>query len=971
MYNKLLFQYLISFILIAICSVSAQSQPRITGTPFIRNFSTQQYQAGIQNWDLAQDARGVLYIANNFGLLEFDGSNWAVYRVKNGSKMRSLATDQSGKIYVGCQGDFGYFFPNPSGALVYTSLADSLPNAFRNFDETWNLYLDGERKYFCTFSNIFIFEQGRTQVIEPNYPLELSFFVNRELLVDQRGFGLSKLSGDSLMLLSDGDFFAQRRISSVLSSLHNQYLISTYSDGIYVYSTTGVSIWESPLQENFKRDIVNVMIRLRNGNYAIGTQNNGLYIVDAQGKLLRHFTTEGGLENRTVLNLLEDDNQNLWVGLNNGLSYIELGSPFSYLNETSGLTGTGYAAFLDNSRLYLGTNTGLFVKDINDLSSRFRLVEGSQGQVYHIGRYGQDLIMGHHGGTFRIDGMQATLLSNEPGGWIYQVSQTNPNYLIGGVYSGLQLFKKQNNHWVFERKIEGFSESSRVMEQDRDGNLWITHGYKGVFRIRNLFDTQSEVAFYGVNKGFPSNMLINVYKVRNELIFTSENGVYKYNASTDRFEPDTFFSNVFGEEVQLWKVQEDALGRIYFVGRDIIGYLHKTVSGEYIREIAHFNVIRRYLNDDLESIHILNNHEVLFGAKEGFVLFDPNVKPERNGSFNTLIRKFAIISSRDSVLFQGNFTRENTVIGNQPADMVHSLPYTLNSVSFAYAATSFESDEAAMHQYYLEPFENNWSDWVATTEKEYTNLREGNYTFHVRSKNMLGEVSLESRFNFSVLPPWYRTRWAYLGYLVLTSGLLFAFVFFIDKRHQRARQVLEKQQQEELMRKESEMVMLSQQSRQEISRLKNEKLEAELSHKTKELATSTVHILNKNEFISHLKQHIHAVARKTEQQEVVRELNKLTGEIDSNLASDDDWQNFLIHFDNVHGDFSKRFRMAFPNLSPQEMKLCTYLRMNLSTKEIANLLTISVRGVEISRYRLRKKLALDRSTNLQEYILNF
>jgi ligand-binding sensor domain-containing protein/DNA-binding CsgD family transcriptional regulator len=950
---------------------ASYAQSSIAGMPFIRNFSTQDYQAGIQNWDIAQDSRGILYVANNFGLLEYDGSHWGIHAANNGSKMRSVAIDPSGKIYVGCQGEFGYFFPNQTGRLVYTSLADKLPPEFRNFDETWNLFLDQDKQYFCTFSNIFLFTHDSINVIQPEHPLELSFFVNREVWADERGRGLTRIEQGKLQLIPGGEFFKDIRVSSVLSLYGDRHLISTFSDGIFEYSPTEIKPWRASMQSVFKQAIVNTMVRLRNGNYAIGTQNNGLFIVSDQGEVIQQFTAGRGLSNRTVLTILEDDLQNLWIGLNNGLSYIELGSPFTYINEELGLPGTGYAAYLDNTLLYMGTNTGLYKRDISVANSEFELVEGSQGQVYHIGKYGGDVLMGHHNGAFQIKDNRAQLLSDEPGSWIFQQVLHRPDYLIGGVYGGLQLFKRENNRWAFYKKIEFFKESSRIMEQDRDGNLWITHGYKGVFRLNNILSENPQFQFYSRNEGFPSNVLINVYKIRNELIFTSENGIYRHDNSADRFVRDNFFTKHFGEAVQMWSIQQDALGRIYFLGKDGIGVMHKSVTNEYQIETNSFNTIRRFLNDDLETMIVLSNNEVLYGAKEGFVHYNPNYKSVRDSHFKSLIRQFATVSNGDSVIYFGNFINGGRIVSEQTSDYQVKLPYKNNSVSIGFSATSFESDEQVQHQFYMEGFEKNWSEWSPIRVKEYTNLREGEYTFHVRSKNAIGEISDSTMFKFTILPPWYRTVWAYCGYAFVIFASLFAGFKFVDRRHQYEKRVLELKQKKELIRKDHEMESMAEKSQQEITRLMNEKLESELRHKNKELATSTVLILNKNEFMMHLKDNIKSIAKNAEEEGVSKELNHLVVNIETNLSSDEDWEQFQVHFDNVHGDFSRRFRVAYPTLSPQEMKLSAYLRMNLSTKEIANLLNISVRGVEISRYRLRKKLGLERSLNLQEFILNF
>lgn len=948
------------------------SQSNLAGVPSTRNFSTQDYGAGIQNWDIAQDRRGLVYVANNFGLLEFDGSRWQTYRVKNGSKMRSVAIDATGKIFVGCQGDFGFFFPDVQGQLHYTSLADSLPAQYRNFDETWNVFLDEGKVYFCTFSNIFVYDHEKFSVVKPVHPLELSFFVNREVYVDERERGITQLNGDNLNLMEGGEFFKNKGVSSILPYASNRLIISTFQQGVFEFNNGAIKPWRPDLQASFKEAIVNVMVRLKNGNFAVGTQNHGLWIISDEGKIQLQLTSGKGLQNRTVLSIFEDDLQNLWIGQNNGLAYVELGSPFTFINEQVGLPGTGYAAYLDDDKLYLGTNTGLYVRDVSTKASAFTLVENTRGQVYHVGRYGSDLLMGHHNGSFRIADGKSSMISSEPGAWIFLQLRQKMNFLVEGSYNGLQLLKKNNEHWTFSHKLEGFKESSRVMEQDRDGTLWITHGYKGVYKI--IFNDSAtrirSVDFYGAEKGFPSNALINVFNIRNELIFTSENGIYKYDKKADRFIREPFFTGLLGENAQLWHIREDAFGSIYFTGRDQIGVLRKNTVGNYTLEANSFNKIRGFLNDDLENMIVLENNEVLFGAKEGFVHYDPNTKMTSESRFKTHIRRFSTTAAGDSLLFYGNHVSNEKITESQSDNEIVTLPYKSNSVNFTFSATSFEGNGEVVHQYYLDKFDKSWSEWTSQTQKEYTNLREGKYTFHVRSRNVYGEVSKEMTFTFHIQPPWYRTTWAYIICVITVMGLLYAGFGLLDRKHKHEKRLMNIQQQKELIRKDNEMELLAQKTQEEITRLKNEKLEAELMHMNKELGTSTVLILNKNEFISGVKDNLRTISKKSTE-EVSKELNRLVRDIETNLSSDHDWEHFQLHFDNVHGDFSRRFRSAYPVLSPQDMKLSAYLRMNLSTKEIAHLLNISVRGVEISRYRLRKKLQLDRKLNLQEYILNF
>jgi hypothetical protein len=954
-------------------ATDVQSQSSFSGLPFVKNFQTVDYKAGIQNWHIAQDKRGILYVANNFGLLEYDGHHWETYGVKSGTKVRSVAIDKRGRIYVGCQGDFGYFFPDSRGQLTYVSLADSLESKYRNFDEAWSIYIDNDKVYFCTFSLIYIYQKGKFSIIEPSSSIDLSFLVNRQLFVNERSKGVEVLEGTRLSALKGGEYFKGITISSILSLQLDQFLISTSQHGMFRMDNGKVMPWNEGMQQFFKDAHVNCMIRLKNGNFALGTQNSGLLILDVEGNLLMQMTREKGLDNRTVLCIYEDDLNNLWLGHNNGLAYVEIGSPFTFINEQSGLPGTGYTAFLDGQNLYLGTNTGLYLKS-NDKLKPLRLVKNTGGQVYHVGKYGDDLMLGHHNGAYRIEHDAAIQISDEPGAWVFKDVKGDPSKMIGGIYAGLMLYNNKDSHWKLQKKLDGFAESSRVMEQDQDGDLWVTHGYKGAYKIQlnTANDSITQVTYYGTEKGFPSTHLINVFRIRNELLFTGEVGVYKYDQAKDYFVPDDLFTKKLGKLAQVWFMQEDALGNIYFVGREHIGVFQRNAIGEYNLMSTDFSRIRKYLNDDLMNITILKNNEVLFGAKDGFIHYDPAHRMNTNTSFKTLIRTVAVTrEGADSVLFFGNYSQADSVVEQQLTSFIPELSYYNNAINFSFASTTYEGDEDVSYQFYLENYEKEWSTWGNKVQKEYTNLKEGQYAFHVRSKNLNATISPEAIYRFVINPPWYRSIWAYAFYGVSVIAFLFAGFNLLDRKYQREQKLLELKQVKALNEKDKELNDLSQQTQEEINRLQHEKLESELRHMNNELGTATMHLLNKNEFITGVKTNLNSIAKRSANDDFKKELLQITKEIEQNISADSDWEHFQFHFDRVHGDFTNRFKSTFPVLSPQEIKLSAYLRMNLSTKEIAQLLNISVRGVEISRYRLRKKLQLDRNQNLQDFILNF
>ena len=966
--------YLLFCLMLCCLLPCGQAQNYELGLPFIKYYSTHEYNGGIQNWAIAQNKYGLVYVANNFGVLEFDGSSWNIFTFSSGSKVRHISIGGDGKIYAASQGDFGYLFPDHSGKLTYTSLADSLPPEYRNFDEAWRVFQDHDRLLFCTFRQIFVYHpDGKIDIVNPRQAPENFFYVNHQLYVNQLEVGLSYLDGTTLKILPGGEALKGMTVTGLLNLSNNELWVSTLHNGIFIYDGSKFSPWNTKNNTVFKNSAINCVLRLRNGNYALGSQNNGLYILSPEGEILLHINKTKGLNNRTVLSLFEDAQNNLWLGHNNGITSIELDMPFTYINEQVGLPGTGYDGYLDNNTLYLGTNNGLYVKKLNEDSGKnYQFVEGTEGQVYSINKIKDHLLVGHHNGAFQLKDKSVSKISDVLGAWTFLRLKTKPEYIIEGTYKGLVLHKEVGNNIVFQHKIKGFDESSRVMELGEDGDIWMTHGYKGVYKLRlnDKMDSISSVRYFGTESGLPSNVLINVFKVRNRLVFTTENQIYRYDEASDRFVVDEFFKDFFNNDPVI-ALAEDPYQNIYYMTIQEIGILEKDASGEYHKKTSIFNKLKDMLNDDLQNVSILSANQALYAAKEGFVLYTAGSANITDQPFHTLLRRVSLTGNSSETLFHGHYLKDNEVTNKQPKEYIQKIPYDRNSIQFSYSASFVDGLEKTTYQYWLENGEKTWSEWSTRTDKEYTNLHEGTYIFHVRARNIYGKISEATSYKFIILPPWYRTKLAYTVYTGMIFTFLFVSFYLFDKKHKREKHRLTLKQKKELHKKETEIESITKKSEEEIQRLKNEKLKAEIESKNKELATSTMHLINKNGFIASIKSNLGSISKRSKNQEVKHELKKIIGNIDKNISQDDDWEHFAFHFDQVHGDFTNRLKETFPDLSPQEMKLSAYLRMNLSTKEIAHLLNISVRGVEIARYRLRKKLDLDRSVNLQEFILKF
>jgi DNA-binding CsgD family transcriptional regulator len=957
--------FYITIFLMPIALLNANGQTSLYSLPLISSYTSEEYHAGMQNWTFGISDDGIIYVGNNGGLMEYDGHEWRTSPVANGTKVRSLTIDSNGKIYIGAQGEFGYYQRNKEGFLQYYSLVKLLPPQFP-IDETWSVFKVGSAIYYCTFRHVLKYENDAIEIIDPGQPIGFSFNFNNLIYVHIPEKGLCQLDNDrDFNLIPGGDFFAGYSVRSMLPLSKDQFLIITHSNGVFLYENGIISPWNSPINGDLQTSLINCALRLSNGELAIGTQNEGIYIIASNGKLVQKISENSGMADQTVNHLYEDEIGNLWASLHDGISYIEIGSPFGSLSSNLGISGSGYAAVNHGDNIFIGTNNHVYFRRSKDYWQDFNAIAGTEGQSYSLQVFNNQVLLSHHNGIFSISANNSEKIANIDGTWMCLQPKKHPDKLIAGHYTGLFLLAWKNNQWEMVKKYDGFNESCRVLAEDDKNNLWMSHGYKGVYRIQfndNLQEIK-QIDYYNQEHGFPSNFLINVFEINGELIFAAETGIYHFDITAEVFRLHPSLNQFFSADTHIREMETDAVGNIYYIANQEAGVLHKNPLGTYEKDSAAFYQIIPYLNDALEKIQVIDNKTVLFSAKQGFITYDPTSQYILSEPGAPLIRYLQVIGDSTGLI--------NASIAHLSGDTTFTFAHRNNSIRISYASPVFGAGNQAMYRYQLENFDKNWSDWIPVANKEYTNLQEGDYTFKVQARNVYGKVSDTASLSIRILPPWYRSRLAYVIYFLSAGGGLFFLVSFMERKHKKEKQQLEIDQQIALQKKDIKLDQLSRESHEEITRLRNEKLKAEVEHKNKELGNSAVHLISKNEFINHVKITLNALSKKSNNQSLKKDFGKLVTEIEKNIEADNDWEQFQIHFDRVHGNFSERLKNNYPDITPQEMKLAAYLRMNLSSKEIAQLLNISVRGVEIARYRLRKKLKLERQDNLSEFILKF
>ncbi|WP_423129684.1 triple tyrosine motif-containing protein [Gaoshiqia sp. Z1-71] len=957
-------------LIILLCLYSLSfGQLKDIGIPDIQNFTKREYQASAQNWQIEKDSRNFMYFANNDGLLEFDGAHWQLYGLPNRSIVRSVKIDENGRIYVGQQNDFGYMEPDSAGRLQYHSLLKLVSPGERNFEEVWRIHLTHFGVVFQSYTHLFIYRNNNIYQVPLKHRLKFSFFENGRLWVQDEEEGLKEYRQGRFFKPEGLDSLIDKDVWAILPVNSNRLLICTATKGVYSYDGQQLIPWQGEANEFLSENQIFSAKKFKDTYYAFGTIQNGLMITDETGKIIQHVNKKKGLQNNTILSIGTDQDENLWLGLDNGIDYIDVSSPFTYLFHPEGL-GASYSSLVHNGRLYVGTNHGLFVKEWPEKArieiEGFRLIPKTVGQIWYLGVQQDVLLCGHDNGTFVIEEETATQISDINGAWTFIEPIQNSNYLIGGNYSGLTLFKKtpDNKSWELRGQIKGFSESSKLLAQDKKGQLWMSHGFKGIFRINldQQLDSVTEYAFYNSKNGLPSDIFINLMTVGGNIIFTSPAGIYAYSENTDQFERSAYYNNIFGHQPDIDYLKEDQYLNIWFIAGGVPGVLRFQEDGTYTRVKAPFEKLAGRIISGFQHIHIADQQNTFISLEDGLAHYTPSYQLITDASFKTYIREVVNLQNNE-ILFPNSI----------PARPVGTLPeyeYKGNNLKFTYSSPDYKNNKKISYSYLLENYSTGWSAWSAESSCEFMNLREGYYTFRVKATGPFTNESNTDSFSFYIRPPWYRSALAYSGYTLLAVafiGLIIWFVLYrirISRRKERLKHLQEYRKKVQQYQRDALI------SEKEIIKLRNEQLRGKMIHLDKELANQTMTVIHKNKFMGKLKSELKNLQGQVSDSNIKSRISLIMNRIDKEF--DDKRQNelFETYFDEVHEDFFKRLAEKHPSLTPREQKLCAYIKMNISSKEIAALLNISQRGVEISRYRLRKKLNLPQETNLGAFISN-
>jgi DNA-binding CsgD family transcriptional regulator len=939
--------FLVQFLLIAVNSY-AQTSYQIT------NYTPSELQSGNQNWDITSAGDSRILVANNYGLLILDNSGIKLYPSQTQTILRSVAWINN-RIYTGTFEDFGYWESDSSGNLSYTSLVPLLEGDPMRNDEIWRIVEQEGVIYFHSFGSIYAFDGTSVRRINAPGSMMLLHEAGGKMVTQNIGGAAYTLENGEFEMLPGTQDLSDEEVKDVVHIAEN--LILGTSSGLYSYSNGNLEEFRVDNYDELVASKINAMVAV-NDQLIVGTILKGIFVYSVNGDLIKNIDATTNLQNNTILSLHADAEGNLWVGMDKGLDYIDLYSPIVTYRDPGSALGSVYTAALYQNNLYVGTNQGIF-RFRRDQSGNFinqELISESQGQVWFLQVIDNQLYAGLNDGTFVLIDDSLVRVGTIDGAYTLKKWPNVPDpTLIQSTYNDLVVYKPESDGiWRQNYLIQNFYMPSRFLEVDHLGNIWLGHAVKGVYRLQPDRDFKSIESVTQADSSMGLSMSGNkVFKLDNRIVVPQGEGLYQYDAISGEFIPypdlDPYFttpgsiSSIVQAGINIYwiiKKQEILLVEVYF---DTVRLIYRLLPQQY-----DFSMVEGY-----ENIVQLDEDVYLAGLDDGFATINLS-QVRRDSTAGSSIQLTSI-----QVTNQQERTRN---LGMDPSSG-QSLAFNENSLTFTWNTDQVVGNRLFV-QYQLAGADSIWSNWQAVNRISFPRLLPGEYQFKLRALTSGGQLLELPPFEFEIRHPWYLTGYAYLLYFIIALALVMAIRIYISRRRWRT---LGK----ELEARHEKMLMEKEISEKEIIKLTNDKLQAEIEHKSAQLATNTMAIVRKNELLQSIKSEIQKQKSELGDRLPRKYFNQLVTMIDRGLQDEKEWEDFEQLYDQAHGDFFKRLKADYPQLTPSDLRLCAYLRMNLSSKEIAPLLSISVRGVEERRYRLRKRLNLSTDTNLTEMIMTY
>lgn len=794
-----------------ILPLSAQNEHGILP---IHVYGTAEYGGQQQIFDIKVDSRGVVYASNRSGLMELSGNRWKVFKIKDEVQVRAIDIDSFGRIFVGGDGEFGYFSGDSLGRghLVYHSLSDLISQSdFVDFGSIITVICNDNKVYFHSDNTIFVWNYERLKIHHSKTRFLDLFILSDQVVSTLEKKGYFLVGQDSLISIYETSSSGLSLFSTTFDSSSD--LIYSDRTGIRLASIQNKRLVFGKKIPSFFDGHVDVkvlnLLRLSERSFSVAT-NKGVYIFDNDGHLLRIINKNHGLKSDIVNSQSIDQNNTLWVGTENGLAKINILS----LYESFPPKRCNYSGRIEDIQRFNGVINIITVSGLYQLKQNIERFDGKHQEFSTLSQQSlskfsrlrkakptskrktiQDTLFDELENPcwdlelFSMDGDTQLLISSNnylislgSSGIPNKVtkcypycsfqSKVDPRRVYIGLDGGFQsVYYTENGEWIDEGLIDGVNAIVLDIEEDQSGNLWLSTNTQGVLYIEKLKfvnHRNSQAHILNLKKGLIMVDPLRILNLNNKLLFASSIGIYDFSWSDTSFTLNSELNEKpINENLFIHRLSKDYNQNLWAV---IIDGESKVTTVNYTRPTndSSFEVQSIFAIKDevVNSFEHDKNGITWYGGTFGLC-------KTTNSTINTKKPKYytyltTVLNNNDTI-FGGFFQDEKGVISiSQPISFVKTYPYSHNSFTFYYSSSSPNDYGVLRYSWYLEGYEQelDWSPYASNNYKEYTNLNEGHYIFHVRAMDVYGNISEETTFEFNIEPPWYRTIWAYLSILV-------------------------------------------------------------------------------------------------------------------------------------------------------------------------------------------------------------
>jgi DNA-binding CsgD family transcriptional regulator len=896
--------------------------------PTIHSYLKNDFDITSQNWGISQhpDSK-YIYFANSDGLIVFNGVGIEKHVLKENRPVRSVMVHNDGRIFTGSFEEFGYWQYNDKGQLNYTSLA-LLTEPEKN-DEIWKIYEKDNTVYFQSFTSIYKYEANKIEKFMAPYAMLFLHLIDDRFIVQIIDNGLYWFDDGRFLIVENSEIFKSQKVHAIIPYDEETWLICTEKGGLYLFDGKEFAYLRSEASDFLKEFTCNAAKQLSDSAFAFGSILNGLIITDRYGNIQESYNTNNGLNNNTVLSLFIDADRGLWVGLDEGVNHLDILSPFTFYATRNGTMGTIYALLRKDEFLYIGTNHGLFMATIVQKGHIFsfenlQFIKGSQGQVWNLSEIEGEIFCGHNDGTFLVKGTHMENISSVTGGWSFTPYN---GYVLVGTYTGIIVIERSRaGQWMFRNKIEGFLEPTRYIETDYLGYIWASHHQKGIYKIELTDDLKGIARKQLITDIGGRTYNINVFKINNRVVFNTGEKIYTWDFVRDEIVEFEILNENLGEYESVNQIIHFQKNKYWFIGDDKMALFDVGLDFDatQLLEIPQIMVILPQRSIQLVS---LNENTLLKPNHQNFDAINLDLAARSKTLSRLSVEKMLFFGKNDTLIWFDHLPDKK-------------LPSKINNLTVFFSNPADFSNYPKTYYFRITQLDQAWQ----STDRNfftYLDLKHGEYTLEITTE--ISEKPLH--INFSVAKPWRFSNTAYILYFILFGLLTWSLVVFF--RFEISRQ--------------KELVSLE---------IQQNRLEKELDYKSYELLLIMRHLMLKDDILNELHKQIKVIKTKSSKYPV-KYLSQMEKIIAQGLGTQNvEWENAMKNLKLTQQGFFKVLKEKYPELTSNDLRLCSYLKLNFNSKEIARLLNISPRSVEISRHRLRKKLKLRSEQNLFDFLID-